>query len=59
MSTAFKLGEVGESDLIPLKMFIRTRKIVMISPIRPGTISGLIKNDTHDTNTNKIDVKYA
>ena len=35
-----------------LKIFMRTRNRVTRSAIRPGTTSGLIRNDTHDTTTN-------
>ena len=52
---AFKLDDTGAYDFTPLKMLIRTKKIVTSNPILPGTISGLIINDVHETITNKVD----
>jgi len=51
-STAFSWVEMGALSLTLLKIFMRTRKRVTRSAIRPGTTSGLIRNDTHDTTTN-------
>ena len=56
-STAFKLVDTGAETFAPLNILMSTRNMVMSSPIRPGTISGLIKKDAQDTTTNNIDVK--
>ena len=56
-STAFNDFEVGASDFTALKILIITKKTVMSNPILAGVASGLMINDTHDTNTNIADVK--
>ena len=56
-STAFKLWDTGASDLTPLKMLTNTRNIVTSNPILPGTTSGRMINDTHETMTNMAEVR--
>ena len=56
-STAFKLSDTGASVFAPLKILIRTKNIVTSNPILPGTQSGLIKKDAHETITNKKDMR--
>ena len=42
-----------------LKMLMSTRKRVTSMAILPGTTSGLIKKDTHETTTNMQDGRYT
>ena len=43
----------GDTFVIVLKIFVRTRKRVTSKAILPGTTSGGITKLTHDTATNK------
>ena len=56
-STAFKLCDTGASVFTPLKMLTSTKNIVTSSPILPGTTSGRMINETHETMTNMADVR--
>ena len=44
LDMAVKPSTLGELEVTLLKMLIKTRKIVTSSVIRPGTISGGIRN---------------
>ena len=56
-SMAFKLIETGAFALTLLKMLIKTKNTVTSTPMRPGTTSGLMMKDAHETTTNIIDVR--
>ena len=47
------LSAAGEMEKTVLAIFTKTKRVVMISAIRPGMFSGEITKLTHDVITNR------
>ena len=54
---ALRCLDTGACDFALLKTLTSTRNVVTNNATRPGTISGLMMNDNHDTITNMAEVR--
>ena len=57
ISNAFKPFDIGAPLFDPMNMLIRTRSIVASNPILPGTTSGGMRKEIHETMTNNVQVR--
>ena len=55
-SMAFKHIDTGALDFTPLKILIRANNVITRAPRRPGTTSGSMIKDTHETMTTSIPI---